>query len=146
MSVTQNAPGTIFLGGERTQINDLAASEAIKPGHLVDRFNNGGIIRWRKHATAGGNVGRLVATEQSMLNLGTDDAYAAGDLVEVSAGRGGAAFWMRIASGQNIAAGNKLESAGDGTLRILAAGVALFSALENKANVTVETMIRVECV
>lgn len=146
MSVTQNAPNTIFLGGERTQINDKSASEAITPGHLVELFNNAGVIRFRKHATAGGNTGRLVATEMAMMNKGVDDAYAAGDLVEVSAGRGGSTFWMRIASGQNIVAGQKLESAGNGTLRAIAAGTALFSALENKANVTVETMIRVEVV
>ena len=43
---------------------------------------------------------------------------------------------MLIASGQNIAAGAKLESAGDGTLRVLAAGVALFQALEAVNNTT----------
>lgn len=146
MSVALNAPNTIFLGGERTQINDRTASEAIKPGHLVELFNAAGVIRFRKHATAGGNTGRLVATEMAMLNKGVDDAYALADLVEVSAGRGGSTFWMRIASGQNIVAGQKLESAGDGTLRAIAAGTALFSALENKANVTAETMLRVEVV
>jgi hypothetical protein len=146
MTVARNDPATIFLGGQRTQINDLAASEAITPGHLVERFNNGGIIRFRKHATAGADTGRLVATEMSMMNKGVSDAYAAGDLVEVSALRGGSTAWMFIASGQNIAAGNRLESAGDGTLRILAAGTALFSALENKPNVTVLTRLRVEVV
>lgn len=146
MSVALNAPNTIFLGGERTQIGDRAASEAITPGHLVELFNNAGVIRFRKHATAAVATERLVATEQLMLNKGVDDAYAANDLMEVSAGRGGSTFWMFIASGQNIAAGDKLESAGNGTLRILAAGVALFSALENKPNVTVQTRIRVEVV
>lgn len=146
MSITRLDPNTIFLGGERTQINDLAASEAITPGHLVERFNNAGVIRFRKHATAGGDTARLVATDHTMANKGPDDAYALNDLVEVSAGRGGSTFWMLIASGQNIVAGNKLESAGDGTLRILASGVALFSALESKPNVLVLTRIRVEVV
>jgi hypothetical protein len=132
------------LGGPRTEIGDLAASEAITPGHLVERFNNGGIIRWRKHAGAGEPTPRAVATEQSMGNLTVADAYVANDLVEVSEGAGGTNFWMFIASGQNIVAGNKLESAGDGTLRILASGVALFQALENKPTVTVLTRIRVE--
>lgn len=146
MAITRSNPNTIFLGGERVQIGDLAASEAITPGHLVERFNSGGTIRFRKHATAAADTARLVATEQSMLNLGVDDAYAAGDLMEVSALQGGATAWMLIASGQNIAAGNRLESAGDGTLRILAAGTALFSALENKPNVVVTTRLRVEVV
>ncbi len=146
MAITRNDPNCVFLGGDRIQVNDLAASEVITPGQLVDRFNNSGVIRWRKHATAGGNCAQAVATEHAMANKGPDDTYAIADLVEVSIGRGGSTFWMFIASGQNIAAGNKLESAGDGTLRILAAGTALFSALENKANVTVTTRIRVEAI
>lgn len=146
MSITLSNPNTVFLGGERVQLGVLAASEAITPGHLVERFNSSGTIRFRKHATAGGDTARLVATEQAMLNKGVDDAYAAADLMEVSAGQGGSTFWMLIASGQNIAAGNRLESAGDGTLRILASGTALFSALENKPTVTVTTRIRVEVV
>lgn len=144
MSITRLAPGTIYLGGPRTEIGDLAASEAITPGHLVERFNNAGVWRVRKHATAGANTPKMVATEQSMLNKGVDDAYAANDLMECTIGAGGTNLWMWIASGQNIAFGNKLESAGDGTLRILAAGTALFQALETQANVTVATRLRVE--
>lgn len=148
MSITRNNPNTVFLGGDRTQINDLAASEAITPGHLIERFNNAGVIRWRKHATAGQTLGvnAAVATEQAMLNKGVDDAYAAGDLVEASILHKGAFAWMFIASGQNIVAGNRLESAGDGTLRILASGAALFTALENKPTVVALTRIRVEAI
>jgi len=143
MAITRQNPNTVFLGGDRTQIGDLAASEAITPGHLVERFNNGGIIRFRKHSDAAGYNGRLVATEQAMLNKGVDDDYAANDLVEVSALAPGAKAWMLIASGQNVAAGDELESAGNGTLRT-GSGVKLFTALDNKPNVTVTTRIRVE--
>jgi len=146
MAVTKNDPNTIYLGGERVQINDLAVSEAVTPGHLVERFNNAGVIRFRKHTTGGGDTARLVATEQLMVGRGVDDDYAANDLVEVSAGQAGAHFWMFIASGQDIAAGDLLESAGNGTLAILASGKALFSALENKPTVTALTRIRVEVV
>jgi hypothetical protein len=41
-------------------------------------------------------------------------------------------FNMLIASGQTIAAGDLMESAGNGTLRVLAAGVPLFRAEEVK--------------
>lgn len=148
MSITRSAPNTVFLGGERVQINDLAASAAITPGHLVERFNNAGVIRFRKHASAGGDTARLVATEQLLFNKGVDDAYAANDLVEVSAGQGGSTFWMLIASGQNIAAGDALESAGNGTLRVFGSGVKLFSAIENKDNSAgpSDARIRVEVV
>jgi hypothetical protein len=146
MSITRNNPNTIFLGGDRTQIGDLAASETITPGHLVDRFNAGGVIRWRKHATASIAVAPAFATEQSMVNKGVDDNYLVNDLMEVSIGSRGSYFWAFIASGQNIVAGNKLESAGDGTLKIFAAGVVIASALENKPTVQTLTRIRVEIV
>ena len=81
-----------------------------------------------------------------MMNLGVDDDYAADDLAEVSILQPGATAWMLIASGQNITAGQKLESAGDGTLRAHAAGVVLATALENKPTVTELTRIRVEAV
>lgn len=145
MTITRYDPNTIWLGGNRVEVNDLAASEAITPGHLVDRFNNAGVIRWRKHATASIACAKAVATEQSMLNLGVDDAYAANDLVEVSILEPGATAWMFIASGQTITAGQKLESAGDGTLKAFNAGVVLFSALENKT-ATALTRLRVEAV
>jgi hypothetical protein len=141
MSVTQNTPATIFLGGEHTQLGAFAVSEAITPGHLVERFNDSGIIRWRK-ATADIDGPPAVALNQSMLNKTVDDVYAAGDLAEVSIGHKGAWYWMFIASGQNVAAGALLGSAGDGTLKT-GATVARFTADENKANVTVLTRIRV---
>lgn len=144
MSVTQNDPGCIFLGGERTQINDLACSEAVTPGHLVERFNNGGIIRWRKATTDIAGPAAL-ATEHSMANKGVADAYAANDLLEVSILHAGASGWAYIASGQNVAAGDLLGSAGGGTLKT-SATVARFVADENKPTVTVLTRIRVTAI
>ena len=144
MAITRLNPNAIFLGGNRVQVNDLAASETITPGHLVDRFNNAGVIRWRKHATASIACVPAFAVEHSMANKGVDDVYNANDLVEVAVCEAGSAGWAFIASGQNIVAGNKLESAGDGTLKIFSAGIVLASALENKPNVNVLTRIRVE--
>lgn len=134
MSIIKYPPNTIWLGGPRTEIGDIAASEAITPGMLVERFNAAGVVRYRKHATADVDCVRAVATEQSMMNLGVDDAYAANDLMEVSEGAGGSYFWMLIASGANIAAGAKLGSAGNGKLKAVGAGIPLFAATENKDN------------
>jgi hypothetical protein len=142
MSITRNNPNTIFLGGERTQIGDLACSETVTPGMLVERFNSGGTIRWRK-ATADIAGPPAIVTEHAMVNRGVDDNYLASDLLEVSIGSKGASFWALIASGQNIAAGDLLGSAGGGTLKT-GATVARFTALENKPTVTVLTRIRVE--
>lgn len=142
MSITRNNPNTIFLGGERVQVGDLAAAGVITPGMLVEKFNSAGVIRWRV-ATTDINGPPALATEQSMLNKGVDDAYAIGDLMEVSIlGKGGTA-WALIASGQNVAAGDLLGSAGGGTLKT-GATVARFTALENKPTVSVLTRIRVE--
>ncbi len=142
MSITRQNPNKIHLGGEVTEVNDLSASEAITPGMLVERFNNAGVHRFRKHATAGGDTGRQIALDQSMLNKGVDDAYAAGDLVQVAVGMPGATFWGLIGS-DTIVAGDKLESAGNGLLRKIASGTALFIALENKT-VTAQSRIRIE--
>jgi hypothetical protein len=146
MSITRLNPNTIFLGGERVMINDLAASETITPGSLIDRFNTSGVIRWRNHATASIAVAPIFAGEHAMANKGPDDNYLVNDLVEAIAAQSGTAIWAFIASGQNIVAGNKLESAGDGTLKIFSAGIVLASSLENKPNVAVKTRIRVEVV
>lgn len=146
MSITQLDPGTVVLSGPYIEVGDMAASEAITPGNLIDSFNSSGTWRWRKHATASIACAKTVARQQIMMNKGVDDAYAAGDLVQAAILSPGATAWMFIASGQNIVHGNKLESAGDGTLKIFGSGVVLFKALETKVNVTVLTRIRVEAV
>lgn len=146
MSITRNNPNTIFLGGDRTQINDLAASEAITPGHLVERFNSAGTIRWRRATGNGTAKAPAVATDMAMLNKGVDDACAAGDLIEVSVLHKGAVAWMLIASGANVSAGDLLGDNGSSTPGTLKTSptVALFTALENKPSVTTLTRIRVE--
>ena len=43
MSITRENPNKILLGGDYALVNDLAASESITPGHLIDSFNSGGV-------------------------------------------------------------------------------------------------------
>jgi hypothetical protein len=143
MATTQNDPTTVFLGGPKTVVASLAASAAITPGHLIERFNSSGVVRLRKSATAGANVPRIVALDQPTQNKGVDDAYAANDLVEAVVAAPGTSLWMLIGSGENIAAGGKLESAGNGKLRALASGTPLFTALENKDNSAGSTDVRI---
>ena len=136
MSITMLQPNTIWLGGPRTQVNDLQAGVAVCPGHLVERYVPSGTkVQCRPHTTASVATPRAIATEASMLNKGVNDGYAIGDLVEISEGAGGTSFWLLVASGQNITAGQKMESNGDGSLKAYAtAGGALFSALESINN------------
>ena len=133
MAITKYPPNTIWLGGPRTEIGDVPASEAITPGMLVERFNSGTTQFFKKHSTAAGPV-HLFATEQNMLNLGVDSAYASGDSMEVTSGSPGTTFWGLIASGANITAGDKLESAGNGKLRAWTNSTMPFVALESKNN------------
>lgn len=136
MSITYLQPNTIWLGGPRTQVNDLQAGVAICPGMLVERYNpSGSKAQVRPHATASVATNRMLATEASMINKGVNDGYAIGDLVECSEGAGGTEFWALIASGQSIVPGQKLESNGDGTLKAYATlGAALFAAVEKVDN------------
>jgi hypothetical protein len=142
MSITRLNPNTIFLGGNRVQVNDLAASEVITPGQIVERFNNAGVIRWRKNTIVTGNLPCAVACDHAMANKGVDDTYAIADLVEVSIMEPGASFWGFIASGQTIVAGNQLQTVSGGTLAIYSSGSLVATALENK---TASVLTRIRC-
>lgn len=129
MAITRYDPNTIWLGGPGTIVNDIVASEAITPGHLIERHNDAGTAKYRKHAAAGGKTAPIFAMDQSMLNKGVDDAYASGDLVEALVGVPGTTAWAILASGQTIVAGQQLESAGDGTLRAIGSGEPIAAAV-----------------
>lgn len=145
MSITRNAPNTVYLGGPCTVINDVAANEVITPGMLVERYTSSGKLRLRKHATAAG-AGAMFACDASMLNKGIDDTYAINDLVEAVIGAPGTSFYALIASGANIGYGDKLESAGNGKLRAYTSGAQAFRALEavNNSAGPSDARIRVE--
>jgi len=142
MAITVLQPNTIWLGGPRTDVADLVCGSGgsigsvICPGMLIERYNpSGTFIRFRPHNTASVATERMLAIEASELNKGVNDGYAIGDIVRAVQGAGGTSFWGLIASGQNITAGQKLESNGDGTLKAYATlGAAIFSALESINN------------
>ena len=139
MSIQPLQPNTIWLGGTRPiEVGDLAAGVAICPGMLIENYVPSGTIhRVRPHATASVQTAPNFAVEQSEVNKGVNDGYAIGDLVRSKIGRGGSTFWAIIASGQSIAFGQKLESAGDGTLKAYATvGAAIASAMETVNNTT----------
>lgn len=128
MSITRQNPRTILLSDKSdsvTIINDVASSEAITPGMLIERHNSSG-EKWRKQATAAAKAQRVVALNASMLNKGIDDDWASGDLIEAAVLPRGATAYMLLASGESVVPGDKLESAGSGLLRKLNAGEPLF--------------------
>lgn len=131
----------IKLLGEPTQNEDHAASEAITPGHLVERQAASTV---RKHATAGGATALLIALEREEMGRGVEVDYAIGDQVKVGAFGPGTRFAGYIASGQNLNIGDKVESAGNGTFRVLASGTALATCLEDTGAVVAATRVAFE--
>lgn len=145
MAITKFPPRTIHLGGPYTEVGDVKAGAAFLPGHLIERYNASGVALWRKHSVAGG-PGSTFALNQSMLNLGTEDAYAAGDLVQAVVAETSTTIWgrLKVGVGQTVVNGTKLESAGDGTLIIQDEGIAIAQALESKDATLAEQMLRIE--
>jgi allophanate hydrolase subunit 2 len=123
------ANNVVILLGEPIYNEDYAqkTGEAIVPGMLVE-FNSSGTVQ--KHATAGGDCSPDFAMERDEMGNDIDDAYADGDTVKVGSCHSGMRVHALIASGQNIAKADYLESAGNGTLRVLASGTRLARALE----------------
>lgn len=91
-----------------------AASAAITPGDLVEF---GGANLFRRHASAGGNQSRLFAEANLTQGKSINDDWALGERVVVKVFNPGERVNARLASGQNVARGAYLESAGDGTLQ-----------------------------
>lgn len=132
----------IALLGNPVVTEEDVAAEAITPGHLLAYDGNGELV---KHATAAGQAARMFALERDEMGKGIDVAYAADDVVKVGHFHQGQRVYAFIASGQNIAKGAFLESAGDGTLRT-GSGVDIAMAVEavNNSAGPGDARIRVE--
>ena len=146
MAITRTVPNKVLLSGgpDPVIINDLACSEAITPGMLVERFNSGGVIRFKK-STRTDLRNSLYALDMPMQNKGIDDASAANDLIEVVDARSGDTIYALVASGASLVAGARLTDAGNGFLKAVGSGVPCAEALEN-VTATATTRIRVEVV
>jgi acetyl/propionyl-CoA carboxylase alpha subunit len=94
------------------------AAAAISPGHLVYKNSAG---KWAVNAAAGLACLKAFAVEQRLAGKTIDDAYAADDQVFIQIPYPGAIVQARIKDGENIAVGDKLVSAGDGTLKEMTA-------------------------
>lgn len=92
---------------------ECVANAAITPGHLVEVMSTDKI---RVHATAGGNVLPMFALEDELRGNDIDTAFVSLDPVQVWIPNRGDVVNAILADGQNIAIGDFLESAGDGTL------------------------------
>jgi hypothetical protein len=143
MAIVKYPPNTIWLGGGLVIVNDVAASEAITPGMLIERFNSSGTPLFRKQLTALLPAAPIFALNQSMLNKGVDDVYNIGDLVEAGIGQSGSTFWALIGVA-TIVQGDQMEAAGGGLLQKKTTGIPIAIAVEGKVGAAGTTRLRVE--
>ena len=105
---------TIILKKYVDIYDERVAVAALSPGHLLELTSANKV---QKHSTAGGNHARLIATEDGLRGNGVDVAFAANDPVQVATMLPGEIALMVLKNGENVAIGDFLESAGDGTLQ-----------------------------
>lgn len=145
MTIQRFPPNTIYLAAnlDKVEVSDLAASEAITPGMLIERFASAGVNRWRK-STLTGLASTCYALDHPMANKGVDDAYAAGDLVQACIARPGDTIWAMLTSGSTIALGAPLSDNGNGCMKA-ASGVTIAHAIETiTAPYATGTRVRIE--
>ena len=106
-------PNTIILRGDQFTSREDRCNQAITPGHLCNFAAND---RLQLHGTSGGGGGKIFALEADYVGNGVTVAYASGDRVPYADCAPGVVVWAHLASGQNVARGAVLMSAGDGTL------------------------------
>lgn len=114
-----STPHTITLRGDPIASEARAkASEALKPGHLVQLHTDGTL---KKHATAKAATQAAFVREMDIAGGTIDDTYEDSDTVLYSIFRPGDWVYAWLKAGNDVALGGLLESAGDGTLQLLTA-------------------------
>ena len=95
--------------------DERVAYEAFYPGNLLEIDSNG---KYKKHATASGPViPVIVAKEDVLQGNGVTTAYTADNQAMAWLPQPGAILNFRVANGQSIAIGDKIESAGSGEVQ-----------------------------
>jgi len=89
------------------------ASGVVKPGMLLE-LTSADVVK--AHATEGGYSERAFAVEDALQGDTVDDSYADGALVSYHLVEPGAKVQALIKAGEDISIGDRLVSAGDGTL------------------------------
>jgi len=102
----------IHLKGDFNREEKVAAA-AISPGHLVELTSADKV---QKHSTEGGESSLWFAAEDALQGHGLDDDYSADDLVSINNEYVGSEVQAFLKAGENVSIGDKLISAGDGTL------------------------------
>lgn len=96
------------------RLSEEIAAGAITPGHMIAM--SAGADTVVVHPTEGGYAERMFALEDALQGRNRDTAYASGERVTLIHAVPGDVLDLYIKAGENIAIGDKLISAGDGTL------------------------------
>jgi len=111
------ANNTIILKGCGVR-NEAVASGSITPGMLV-ALTNATADTVVAHNVAGGTCERAFAVEDDLQGNDIADAYATGSRVQYNIMQPGDEVYALLANGESAAKAAKLESNGDGYLRVV---------------------------
>jgi hypothetical protein len=89
------------------------------PGMLAELYNNSGVLTAKNHALAGGSAMPMFFLEDSLQGVEPDTAYTSGRSARVGTFQSGDLVAAMVASGETISKASKLESAGNGKLRVM---------------------------
>lgn len=103
---------TITVKGDPIR-KEYLCDAALTPGHLCERTSTGAKV----HATAAGPAARMFALEDENLGGEIETAYTINNRGLFGVFRAGDEVNALIANGEDIAIGDELISAGDGTLK-----------------------------
>lgn len=112
------AKNTIKLKKYADIINEYDAGGTIKPGHLLALNSDNAVV---VDSSAGVGNSKMFALEDELQGKGIDDNYVSGDKVQVWNTIPGEEVYALLADGEDVAVGDKLVSAGDGTLKKMTA-------------------------
>lgn len=122
------AKKTIKLINHSDSFFERVAAAAITPGMLIERTSADKV---QAHSGAGQNVVPITfALEDELQGNGIDTAYAAADQVFCWSPARGDVVYAILKDGENVAIGDKLESAGNGYLQKHVADVESFESAE----------------
>jgi hypothetical protein len=109
---------TIILKGQEhfVRLEEYLADAALTPGHILELDSAGEV---KKHATEGGYWDGSIASEDALQGREIDTDYDAADLVQTSITSRSVLMYAFLQATENVAIGEKLISAGDGTLKAL---------------------------
>ena len=119
-----------------TVVNEGILTAACYPGHLLCQDATTP-PQYKLQDVASIKTEMNVALENDLYGKGIATQIATGALVRMAVLRSGDRANMRLTNGlTGIVAGTKLESNGDGTLKVYSAGVPLAVALQAQTNAT----------